>query len=231
MGQTRNLQNKLDMIIAPRCGESGGWWRAHDYPAYGPHGQQEEHWSEEDWQQATRIFEDRIRGRFLNVIDAIKCQRGSGFAVMALDCLLVETLEQFRQGVPSTRSRSGSGGYIANFLTQTSFQESFGTDTSRSGLARTFADHIRNGILHQAETKKKSRIIRGKTRLVAWIDDGHKAIAVNRDEFHKQLLKEFGDYLERLRKPQTSEDRDLRHKFKVKMDYVCRFLSAEDEDN
>lgn len=50
---------------------------------------------EVDWQTAINIFEDRIRSRFLNIINQAQPSLVSGFAVMALDCLLIETLQQF----------------------------------------------------------------------------------------------------------------------------------------
>ena len=50
----------------------------------------------EHWHLAVDIFKDRIRERFLDPIDRIeKCQY-AGFAVLALDCLLIEMLQQFR---------------------------------------------------------------------------------------------------------------------------------------
>lgn len=42
---------------------------------------------EEGWQQAINIFEDRIRGRFLDVIESIQDKVGTGFAIMALEIL------------------------------------------------------------------------------------------------------------------------------------------------
>ena len=52
-----------------------------------------------DWKVAVDIFEDRIEGRFLKQIEILanksdrKIREFSGFAIMALDCLLIETLQ------------------------------------------------------------------------------------------------------------------------------------------
>src|SRR5712664_1272918 len=48
--------------------------------------------NEDDWLKAIEIVEDRIRGRFVVWIDRIASEQFSGFAVIALDCLLLETL-------------------------------------------------------------------------------------------------------------------------------------------
>jgi hypothetical protein len=53
---------------------------------------------EGDWLKAIEIVEDRIRGRFVIWIDKIASEQFSGFAVIALDCLLLETLHGFMTG-------------------------------------------------------------------------------------------------------------------------------------
>ena len=48
--------------------------------------------TEKEWQKAINIFEDRIRGRFLRVIELVERYTYSGFAILALDCLLIEVV-------------------------------------------------------------------------------------------------------------------------------------------
>ena len=60
------------------------------------------------------IFEEQIRGRYLSLADELNTQEFSGFAVLALDCLLIETLEQFVRGVPDSTSHSEE--YFISFL-------------------------------------------------------------------------------------------------------------------
>lgn len=169
--------------------------------------------NEEDWQKAIVIFEDRIRGRFLKFIDLIKDCEFSGFAVLALDCLLIETLQQFREGEEKT-PRQKSEKYFVRFLTKTSFSEFLTEDT-----AKKFYDQIRCGILHQAEVKENSLVrIRQNEPLVKSTEDD-KGVVVNRKLFHEQLVKVFEEYLSCLRDP---SNKDERGKFKKKMDYICR---------
>lgn len=171
--------------------------------------------SEEKWQKAIEIFKDRIKGRFLKPVNLIQEYEYAGFAVLALDCLLIETLQQFREGVPRTPDRQ-SKTYFVNFLTETSFGFT-------KEQAEMFYEQIRCGILHQAETKGNSKIrITSSIPLVQYTDD-RKALIINRTLFHKQLEQEFESYIKELLNP---NNRDLRKNFKKKMDFICR-LSAE----
>ena len=80
--------------------------------------------TEDEWQRGINIFEDRIRGRFLKPISYIEGYTYAGFAVLALDCLLIETLQQFREGVEETPRRKSCEFFIS-CLTQTSFSKHF----------------------------------------------------------------------------------------------------------
>lgn len=190
------------MWIAPRG--NGGNWTIEDYKSL-------DFLCEKDWQTAIQIFEDRIRGRFLDVVERIKGYPYAGFAIMALDCLLIETLEQFRQGMAETPYGSGST-YFKNFLTQTAFGEDFNEIT-----ADLFYTHIRNGILHQAEIKGSSRIRIDTLKMVEKTEDGNGLI-INRNLFHNRLVSVFEDYLKKLRE---GKDPTLREKFHDKMKAIC----------
>lgn len=176
-----------------------------------------DHWqkltfsTEDEWQKAIDIFEDRIRGRFLEPISCIEGYAYAGFAVLALDCLLIENLQQFREGQTQTPDRK-SQEYFVRFFTETSFSSYFTKE-----MAEMFYDQIRCGILHQAEVKENSRI-RMDTPLIKYTDDG-KGLLINRKLFHQQLVREFEAYIARLREGSNQE---LRVKFKRKMDYICR---------
>jgi hypothetical protein len=69
-----------------------------------------------DWRTAVRVLEDRLNARFFDAAEAIDQQDFAGFAVLALDCLLIETLQQFKDGVDETPRRKGEQ-YFVNFLT------------------------------------------------------------------------------------------------------------------
>lgn len=169
--------------------------------------------NENDWQKSFKIFEDRIQGRFLNIVNNILSQSFSGFVVMAIDCLLIETLEQFYQGVPSSVGSSQTF-FIKFFSRSPFFDKAFTTNQKK-----LIYNHFRNGIFHQAELKGSSRVL----RVGPLIDSTNKGtgLVINRNKFHKQLVVEFNTYINKLR-ANTPVDQDLRLKFRSKMDYICR---------
>ena len=77
-----------------------------------------------DWETAVSISERRIRGRFTDAIEFLigdderrpATERRWGFAVLTLDCLLVETLQAFRRGLTATRNKSRE--LCVQFLTE-----------------------------------------------------------------------------------------------------------------
>ena len=167
--------------------------------------------TEKDWQKAIDVLRDRIEGRFVRPIRLIESYEYSGFAVLALDCLLMETLQQFKEGLPESK---GSRATFKRFLMTSTFKSYF--DDAKSSL---FYDQIRCGILHQAETKKSSKIVTKKSApLVAYSHDS-KGLVVNRRLCHAQLMTEFEDYLSNLRDPSNLA---LRDNFRKKMNHICR---------
>jgi hypothetical protein len=203
--KSRDFSNWDNVSLAPS--RHGGDWTVADYKAIDFN-------TEEGWQRAIDIFEDRIRSRFLNVVAEIEDMPHSGFAVMALDCLLIETLEQTRQGVAETPSRMGKK-YFVDFLTKTAFQSSFVND-----MAQRFYRWIRCGILHQAEVKGSSRIrTDSNLPLVQFSPDGNGLI-INRRKFHRKLVCVFEDFIDTLRNPANDVERN---NFRNKMDAICHY--------
>lgn len=66
----------------------------------------------EDWKRAIAILKDRIEGRFLAPADTLiaaedgKTEATFGFAILALDFLIIETIEGFRQGLKNHNGQS-----------------------------------------------------------------------------------------------------------------------------
>jgi hypothetical protein len=164
-----------------------------------------------DWRTAVRILKDRLNARFFDAVEAMDHQDFSGFAVLALDCLLIETLQQFKEGADETPRRKGEQ-YFVTFLTTAPFSAYF-----TKASAAKFYDHFRCGILHQAEIKATSRVWR-VGQLVSPTSDG-RGIIINRQLFHSVLRKAFADYLRTLR---NRTDATLCQNFVKKMSYICR---------
>jgi hypothetical protein len=194
------------------------------------------------WNCAIDVFERRIKERFLSCIEAL--QRldsradvmvaedapadGSslpndgdrdiivpGFAIMALCCLLIETLAFFRKvDGNEAELKQTDKELIASFLRRRSFEGAF--DDER--VASRFVSGIRNGILHEAETR----------RWVIWRNDPVTGIVerasdnrfkLNRSTFYQALRSEFELYISELRNPGSEA---LRRRFLEKMNDIAK---------
>lgn len=133
------------------------------------------------WKKVQRdFFASRISERYLRPIEQIQGDgrfRGEGFAIVALQCSLVEFLESTLQGKnyrlkkPGEHEYSDSGKMFKSFLQHREpFSADFDGETSKS-----FYEDVRCGVLHEARTKKgwiiragnfSNRIIDGDNRIV-----------------------------------------------------------------
>jgi hypothetical protein len=189
------------------------------------------------WNCAVEVFSRRIRERFLSCVESLEdsdshhrvpISSGAapdcstlpadvggrivvpGFAIMALCCLLVETLQSFREGQGSQKTKK----IFKEFLKRPAFGREFVDDS----VASSFAEGVRNGILHEAETRRW--VIRRNEpagRIVREL--GHGRYLLNRVEFCRAVKAEFEGYAAELREPAK---KDLRKKFLKQMDDVVR---------
>lgn len=125
-----------------------------------------------------------------------------GFAIMAIACLAIETLESFYQGLGDTRNKS----------TQM-FRDFFARDTP----LKVFADgndwffrDIRCGILHQAEAKAGWHVLRSGPLL----DKGSRTI--NATQFLREVQKAVENYTHQIRTCEKSWNN-----LKLKMNTIC----------
>jgi len=171
-----------------------------------------------DWAKAESILEARIHDRYIEPVDFLiaaeeskpPSERRFGFTVLAIDCLLVETLGAFIEGLEDTDGKSKKT--FCTFLrTRKQFADVFTTDD----LAKKFYEQFRCGILHQAESGGESKV--WSVGPLVYIDGD--AIIVNRTKFHEYLKAEFQKYLSELRDPKNT---DLRANFRKKMNSISR---------
>jgi hypothetical protein len=176
---------------------------------------------ESAWAEAIGVFERRMRERFFSCIDALDRSGISpslenadgcipGFSIMAICCLLVETLQGFRE--KPVDNETGASHIFKKFLGLPAFQGAFS-----ERVAEDFLAGIRNGILHEAETRKW--VIwrnRPEGKITAPEGDGN---ALNRGLFYAALKLEFESYLQELRDPRNAE---RRMRFRKKMNDVSR---------
>ncbi len=202
MGQSIPLISE-DRSISPRY-RVGDWRRAME---------------SDDWNLRIAIFKDRITGRFLEPIELIEKDLNigefAGFSIMALDCLLVETLNQFYQGVDETPDNH-----------QRQFWKFFrGSDYFKPHFTRKLSDifynHIRCGLLHQAQTKNGTLIRADQgTMIKPASGDPVNGIIVDRVRFHDALKKEISAYVSKL-ETGGYHNAQLRSSFIKKMQCIC----------
>lgn len=176
-----------------------------------------------DWSIGISIIEDRFKSRFFNHINLIKNDEFSGFLTLSIDCLLIETLMQFYLGIENTEInyRGEQWKSFKDFLINS---KHFNTDFSTLKKCKIFYQHFRCGLLHQAQTKHKSRIKINQSNFVVLanptnIDEG---LIIDRKQFHNKLILEFEDYIQRLRDNKDNfQGQNLRIKAIDKMNLIC----------
>ncbi len=137
------------------------------------------------------------------------------FSIMALDCLIIETLNQFYSGKDETEGahREAFWGFFKN-------SEFFKDHFSRK-KAFTFYSHYRCGLLHQAQTKRKSVVRMDQETMIRSVEDDISiGLVVDRFKFHEALEKEIQSYMDRLTSG-GEEYSTLRKNFVTKMDIIC----------
>jgi len=209
---------------------------------------------EDAWGIAVGVFERRMTERYFSCIEALEradtkpdvakadaAQGGGapdsksteerhecipGFAIVALCCLLIESIQEFREEpaqvqIPQERCTfpegrcvhpgSGTTDRFKAFLRHPAFNGAFNED-----LAKEFCRGIRNGIMHQAETR--GWVIwrdEPEGKILAPEDDGY---SLNRTLFRQAVRDVFDEYIRSLRNPKSSE---LRERFKERMNRLC----------
>ena len=179
---------------------------------------------DEKWETLIAHVHRRLLRRFLEPADVLLRHEGEqvergvlpeglGFSVLAIDCLLIETICGYEQG-ERTRIR-GTGKAFERFLsTAPRFKEAFG----QGGRASDFADAIRNSLLHDGETRKGWIIWRGSADGPLIDDWGDGLLRLYRSAFHTALKEYVDDYFVRLRAAGGDE---LRRNLARRIDQLC----------
>ncbi len=175
-----------------------------------------------NWEIAIAGMEGRFRERFVKPANAIqdldKTDRspyaeGRGFAIVAIDCLLLEALYGYETGKPTKKTGAA---FMAILTSKPQFDRAF----DDAGRADTFASSIRNGILHDGETRHGWLVRQGPTAgPIVW-PDGERLV-LNRDAFHRAVKACLDDYFARLRRPDGSDCTELRKKFAKRVTKLC----------
>ena len=167
------------------------------------------------WQAAADIVRDRLEGRFLRFASNCLRHEHSGFVVLSIDSLLVEAIQQFKDGVTDGRGQSEE--MVKRFLEGKRFQPDLDEKARKS-----FYTDIRCGLLHQAEAKEMWLIRRNQPALLQKVAGGQGYI-IDVKRFHAAVRGSLNDYLELIPDPSNLL---LRRNLWVKMNHICSVRTA-----
>ena len=191
------------------------------------------------FESAIEIFRDRMHGRFFDQIRLLSHNiEKNGFAIMALECLLVETFAQFRKGLADTNncSRDTYCAFLrkldvsfeqvpqpSDFETEDLYLKEVRLKKNGEELEKPrdnayfFYKRIRCGILHQAQSGNNSGLtIDSSPGCVCW---HNMYFMVNVERFMELMNAYFDKYRDELR---NEHNYALRNNFIKKMRYICK---------
>lgn len=170
-----------------------------------------------DWETAFSYLDKRLSERYLDPIqvlldyeaDKFASEKNFGFSILAIDFLLIETIQSFYEGVINSHGQSKN--LFKNFLTQRDNFKSFFLTRDEAG---DFYINFRCGILHQAQTFRETKV----WSVGSLISRQGKYLKVNRNLFHEAVKKEKNIYIEKLF---NRESETILKNFKIKMDFIA----------
>lgn len=197
---------------------------------------------DENWDVAFDFFERRINTRYINPIEAIQLMglnEGEGFAIVNLQCSLIETIESFYQGwvyeydkdnkklngyhfreVKGKTLTRVTGGNLINqdiFISFFNKREPFlgkidGTD---------FYQSVRCGLLHETQTKNGWKILDKHSDAETFFkEDGNYKI-IYRTNLQFAIQKVIDKYKKAIVGIKAQNEVELRENFIAKFDRIC----------
>lgn len=176
------------------------------------------------WERAIRAIERRFALRFTEPADALLAldeedvlfPAGRGFAILALDCLVIEMLYGYRRGThtQSGETRDAFDAFVSD-------EPTFTKDASLTARIPSFARAIRNGLLHDGETREGWIVWKGRADgpLAQALSDDR--VVLYRDAFHAAACRRLDSYFAELRGSGAGST-ELRSRFRERVDQLCR---------
>ncbi len=170
-----------------------------------------------NWGKAIKYFEERFNKRYFDQLDILihhnnnNIKYNCGFLIITIDCILIETLEQFYEGKNEIKESDLS---FYNFSKRNEKLKSLFENRKDAGI---FHGIVRSGLVHQAMTKKSSIInVKKKDMTINWIDVDNKKLGfeINRNNFHNCVIEEYKKYIQILK---TGKDLVVLENFKQKL--------------
>lgn len=152
---------------------------------------------------------NRLYSRYIKPFEfsdkTYKKEYKNGFSMMASFCLLIETLQSFKEGRGDSNKKSKE--LFIRFFDETNIFPEF------KNQGKEIYENIRCGILHQGETTRGWKITR-----VPSVSSSFSKKTINANEFMNNLKKSLTEYKKEL----ISEDWDstIWQKFRTKMEKI-----------
>ncbi len=153
----------------------------------------------------SKFLRQRFTERYVVPAKAVK-EKKHGFAIMALSCLMIESLECFYRGWDTTPNRKGKSAFCGFFERTARFD-------GLHGRCGDFYRHVRCGILHQGETTGGWRIQRRGDLF------DEVTLTINASEFLMRLEAALDAYCKDLRESSWTDE--IWERFREKMAAVC----------
>ncbi|SUJ07155.1 Uncharacterised protein [Sphingobacterium spiritivorum] len=193
----------------------------------------------DNWDKAFDFFDMRIKTRYLDPIDEIlrmKSFSGEGFAVINLQCSLIETIESFVNGwkyrIKQSEQEIERGWYVGEKLNKDItnkyiFSSFFSHRKEFNGKidGKSFYDFVRCGLLHETQTTNNWKIHRDDRRgELDWYEDynDYKIIySYQLNNVLKSLMKRYRDTITNGVQFDQITIEELRKNFIEKMNHIC----------
>lgn len=164
------------------------------------------------WDKAIDIFKSRIESRHFYAIKKLMNKRNKkemikcGFAIMTLECSLIDTFARFRYAPNKQRRRFVN--FLKDFLLDGPNAE---TD------AVTIYKNIRCGLVHSGATDHMCGLTYGLKNLITIKDDG--GISLDIIEMNERLKNYLKDYIKILK---NTNEIEVRENFVNTMNIICK---------
>lgn len=174
----------------------------------------------QDWDTAVAIFKARIQERFLDPVDSLiaaekdEKRKKFGFATLAIDCLVIETLQAFREGEIDHKGKSQRL-FVAFLTGWDAFKSCLPPGSDPEKMAEMIYKGYRCALHHSGATEGAFRV--GVVGRMVEVVSSHE-VNINRTCLHEMLKCEFQRYLNILRQSDQSE---RRCNFLKKMNAIC----------
>ncbi|MDD3145264.1 MAG: hypothetical protein PHV23_04100 [Candidatus Gracilibacteria bacterium] len=167
---------------------------------------------EKGWDKAILILKDRIESRFFEPIDLlIKFEENNkpkdnyfGFTILAISCLLIETIQGFKEGIYNHKNESEQ--LIKKFCSE------LGLNNEEQDL---FYKKIRCGILHKGEVEGVL-IYSHKNNEEIITTYSKDETVLERNILYMEIKKNFYKYLSKIK-----DNENLKNNYIKVMDGIC----------